>query len=143
MRAIKDLRCLNCGALFDDVVVFNNVHPACPECCGGVLVTSWHTHTAPALETLLVFKPLKVQGVTLNSKAERDAFLEKANRRLGGQVGRIDLVPDSDAQRQQDCDELEHERITTLKANGYDQQDVTERRAEIKAKKEEAHVHAS
>ena len=142
MRGVRDVRCPCCGYTDEDVVCDNEAMPPCPE-CEVTLVTSWHTGQAPGLEQYLVFKPIKIGGCTISSKAEMDKFMAKANRRLGKHVGEVELVPDSDAQRNQDCDELDHERLTHLKASGYDQSDVIERRAEIKARKEENHAHAS
>lgn len=142
MRGVRDVRCPECGYLDEDVTCDNEAMPPCPE-CETTLVTSWHTGVCPSLETYMVFKPLTIGGCTINSKAEHAAFMAKAQRRLGPHVGEVEMVSDSPAQRRQDCDELEHERITKLKSAGYTPSDVTARKAEIKAHKEESHVHAS
>jgi len=136
MRAVRDARCPACGYEVENIYAHEEHMPACPE-CGTVLVTSWHSGQAPGLETLLVFKPLQVQGVTLRSKVEAAAFLKKANRRLGPHVGRIELVPDSPAERNVRVDEARHENYVNLKNHGVSPQDVAERRGEVAVKKQE------
>ena len=136
MNGIRDVRCPSCGYLDEDVCCDNENMPSCPE-CGTTLVTSWHSGQAPGLETVLVFKPLQVQGVTLRSKADADAFLKKANRRLGPHVGKVGLEGVTPAQRRAEVDEVRHDSYVNLKNHGYTPQDVKERREEVKTKKRE------
>jgi len=135
MALLRDYQCTQCGNLYDDL--FEDEVTSCEE-CGGDLRASFHNGT-PAIKQLLVFKPMTIGGCTIHDEKEMKAFKAKAARRLGKHVGEVYLAPDSEQQRNQDCDEIDHDRQLNLKKNGYDQQDVTERRAEVKAKKQEAH----
>ena len=136
MTSLRDVRCPSCNYMAEDVRCSHDDLPPCPE-CGTTLVTSWHSGQAPGLETVLVFKPLQVQGVTLHSKAEEAAFLAKANRRLGPNVGKIALESVTPAQRRVEVDETRHENFLNLKNHGISPADVKERRVEVKAKKQE------
>lgn len=117
MRARRDVRCPECGYQDEDVVADNRCMPPCPE-CGTTLVTSWHTGVAPGIETVMVFQPLTVGGVTFESKQARDEYLQRAEKRLARQgVQGLHLETVTEKQRQAELDDLRHLQHKERKAN--------------------------
>ena len=134
MRGYRDLKCDSCGATFDNVFSDHTALPACSK-CGGDTHASWHTKQAPGLETVMVFKPLRVDGVVFHNKKERDDYLAKATKRMARHgAGQIYIDTPTPAEHAREIDELKHE-VYEKRLTG--ELPSVEQVAEVKAKKKE------
>lgn len=134
MPAIHDYKCRECGH-----VVSNHIGTLvdCSECGAAAMETFYGNWTSIGLSGP-EFVPLRLDDDTvLSTKAERDAHIRAIEQNTGTKcVGIVD--GGTKKQKKARKEERKHRGVVNRRKAGYCEKDHSERRAEIKRRKQEA-----
>ena len=134
MLVCHDLKCRACGHILDNHRHKRGELPPCPECEGELFIfwglTQQLRTTAAAVHT---WEPMVYEGEAYETPQQWNAHLKAIEANTGKTVH---LVPNTKADRQVRHDEAKHRAWETRKAAGIDDQQVADRRRELKRRRE-------
>lgn len=126
---VHDLFCAKCDE-FERSVFYrrSNGRPACGV-CGGDRRIAWLDPPRIRPE----WKPIPTATGMIESRAQFEKMVAKVRKENPGKEVRIS--GETEATRSLRYDEARHRNLTNLKSKGFSEQDVRERKSELKAKK--------
>ena len=126
---VHDLFCAKCDE-FERSVLYRRTdgRPACGV-CGSDRRVAW----LDPPRMLAPWTPIPTATGMIETRADFDKMVAKVRKDNPGKELRI--AGETEQTRSVRSDEARHRNVTNLKSKGYSQQDVRERKSELKAKK--------
>jgi hypothetical protein len=106
--------CDDCGYYDSEALYEDEKNDPCPSCGGKLSLKSDVSHLAG----FKIFPEMNLGGVTLRSKAEKDAYFAQARKVDPG--AELNVTHVTERQQQQRLDEQRHKVIKDFKAKGLD-----------------------